>query len=151
MRLKDYQSGALDTLSAYLKLLAESAAKQQAFTIDIDEGEAFDLGSKPASAAIVVDQPLDRPGLIRRLGDQARAFAAEPWPGRQNRRRPGPPYPDRAGEIRQRRRRLERVLKALFWRGRQQSLGRLARGFFIGRAAAGKCELRAKVVYFHLQ
>ena len=29
MRLKDYQSGALDTLSAYLKLLAESAAKAE--------------------------------------------------------------------------------------------------------------------------
>ena len=29
MRLKDYQSGALDTLSAYLKLLSESAAKAE--------------------------------------------------------------------------------------------------------------------------
>jgi len=51
--------------------------KQQTFTIDIEEGEAFGLDSKPASAAIVVDQPLDRPGLIRRLLD----VVPNPWQG----------------------------------------------------------------------
>lgn len=51
--------------------------KQQTFTVDIEDGEAFDLESKPVSAATAVDQPLDRPGLIRRLLD----VLPNPWQG----------------------------------------------------------------------
>lgn len=51
--------------------------RQQAFTVDIDRGETFELESKPAGVAVVVDQPLDRPGLIRRLLD----VVPNPWQG----------------------------------------------------------------------
>jgi type III restriction enzyme len=51
--------------------------KQQTFTIDIDGGEAFDLESKAAGIAMVIDQPLDRPGLIQRLLD----VVPNPWQG----------------------------------------------------------------------
>lgn len=51
--------------------------KQQAFTIDIEDSEAFGLASQPAGAATFVDQPLDRPGLIRRLLD----VVPNPWQG----------------------------------------------------------------------
>jgi type III restriction enzyme len=51
--------------------------KQQAFMIDIKSGERFDLDSKAAGAEIVVDQTLDRTGLIRRMLD----VVPNPWQG----------------------------------------------------------------------
>ena len=51
--------------------------KQQAFTIDLKPGETFDIGSEKASAEIIVDQTLDRPGLIRRMLD----VLPNPWQG----------------------------------------------------------------------
>jgi type III restriction enzyme len=51
--------------------------KQQAFTVDIKDGETFDLESEVAGAETVVDQILDRPGLIRRMLD----VVPNPWQG----------------------------------------------------------------------
>jgi type III restriction enzyme len=50
--------------------------KQQAFTVDIRDGGTFDLESEVAGAE-VVDQTLDRPGLIRRMLD----VVPNPWQG----------------------------------------------------------------------
>jgi len=51
--------------------------KQQAFTIDLKAGQAFDLESTAASAETIVNQTLDRPGLIRRMLD----IVPNPWQG----------------------------------------------------------------------
>jgi type III restriction enzyme len=51
--------------------------KQQAFTIDLKAGATFDLGSEVAGAETVIEQTLDRPGLIRRMLD----VIPNPWQG----------------------------------------------------------------------
>jgi type III restriction enzyme len=51
--------------------------KQQTFTIDLKAGAAFDLGSEVASAEAIIEQTLDRPGLIRRMLD----VIPNPWQG----------------------------------------------------------------------
>jgi type III restriction enzyme len=51
--------------------------KQQAFTVDIRVGGKFELESEVAGAEIIVDQTLDRPGLIRRMLD----VVPNPWQG----------------------------------------------------------------------
>ena len=56
---------------------AYDVGKQQAFTIDLKAGATFDLGSEAASAEVVVEQTLDRPGLIRRMLD----VIPNPWQG----------------------------------------------------------------------
>ena len=51
--------------------------KQQAFTVDLKEGAAFDLETEMAGAEIIVAQILDRPGLVRRMLD----VVPNPWQG----------------------------------------------------------------------
>jgi type III restriction enzyme len=51
--------------------------KQQTFTIDLKAGETFDLASEKTGAEIIIDQTLDRPGLIRRMID----VVPNPWQG----------------------------------------------------------------------
>jgi type III restriction enzyme len=51
--------------------------KQQTFIIDLKASDAFDLSAETAGAEIIVDQTLDRPGLIRRMID----VIPNPWQG----------------------------------------------------------------------
>jgi type III restriction enzyme len=49
--------------------------RQQGFTIDIKDSGTFDLESKIAGREVIVEQALDRPGLIRRMLD----VVPNPW------------------------------------------------------------------------
>ncbi|MFZ5693131.1 MAG: DEAD/DEAH box helicase [Pseudomonadota bacterium] len=51
--------------------------RQDTFAVDMKAGSQFDVEAQERQASAVVDQPLDRPGLIRRLLD----VVPNPWQG----------------------------------------------------------------------
>ena len=53
------------------------AGSREGFTIDIKPGASFGVDAQAAAATVAVDQPLDRPGLIRRMLD----IVPNPWQG----------------------------------------------------------------------
>jgi type III restriction enzyme len=53
------------------------AGRREGFTIDIKPGAAFGVEAQEAETSFAVDQPLDRPGLIRRMLD----VVPNPWQG----------------------------------------------------------------------
>ncbi|HLH51850.1 MAG TPA: DEAD/DEAH box helicase family protein [Roseiarcus sp.] len=57
-------------------LAAYDISKREAFAVDLAAGAGFDLTSSAADA-VIVDSPLDRPGLVRRMLD----IVPNPWQG----------------------------------------------------------------------
>jgi type III restriction enzyme len=57
-------------------LAAYDVGRRETFAVDIAGGDEFDMAAAP-EAALIVDQPLDRPGLIRRMLD----VVPNPWQG----------------------------------------------------------------------
>lgn len=59
------------------KLAGYDIAKRETFAVDIAAGQEFEVESRAAAEPILVDPPLDRPGLIRRMLD----VVPNPWQG----------------------------------------------------------------------
>lgn len=51
--------------------------RRESFAVDLAQGAGFDVASRRAAESLTVDQPLDRPGLIRRMLD----VIPNPWQG----------------------------------------------------------------------